>query len=127
MSGKVIHEWISKAEQDRTASKTLIKNKRQTTYDVICFHCQQCIEKYLKSYLIYRNTPFPKSHDLMGILDIIVQKDGTFELIRDLIKPLSKFAIRFRYPGEEAKRPEAKQAIEIMEKARSFILERLDQ
>jgi HEPN domain-containing protein len=50
MSGKVIHEWISKAEQDRTASKTLIKNKRQTTYDVICFHCQQCIEKYLKSY-----------------------------------------------------------------------------
>ena len=61
----------------------------------------------------------------MGLLDLAVQIDGAFELIRDLIKPLDKFAIRFRYPGEEARRPQAKHSIQIMEQAISFIRERI--
>jgi hypothetical protein len=51
--------------------------------------------------------------------------DGSFELIADLIRPLSKYAVGFRYPGEEARRPEARHAAKIVEEARKFIRERL--
>ena len=61
----------------------------------------------------------------MELLDIAVCQDGTFELIRDLIKPLGKFAVRFRYPGEEARLPQAKIAVDAMEQARAFIHSRM--
>ncbi|MBI4848150.1 MAG: HEPN domain-containing protein [Nitrospirae bacterium] len=29
----------------------------------MCFHCQQCIEKYLKAFLIYNESEPPRTHD----------------------------------------------------------------
>ena len=62
----------------------------------------------------------------MRLLDITVAKDGSLELIRDLIKPLNDYAVEVRYPGEEPSRAEAKQAINTMDEARKFIRERLE-
>lgn len=125
MNGKILKEWIKKAEQDRSAANVLIRQRKLAVYDIVCFHCQQCVEKYLKAYLTSINQDFPKTHDLMELVDLAVKGNGAFELIRDLIKPLGKFAIRFRYPGEESRSPQAKQATQIMEKARAFILDLL--
>ena len=47
------------------------------------------------------------------------------QLIRDLIKPLSDYAVEIRYPGDEPNRAEAKHAIRAMDEARKFIRERL--
>ena len=45
------HEWSQKAEGDYTVAATLWQAE-STVYDAICFHAQQCIEKYLKAWLV---------------------------------------------------------------------------
>jgi len=124
-NGKIVEEWIAKAEQDYSASKALIRQRSLSVYDVICFHCQQCIEKYLKAFLTSHNVQFPKSHDLVTLRNLASEIDGSFELIKDLVKPLIEYAVQFRYPGEEANRKEAQRAIKIMEEARNFIREKI--
>ena len=125
MNGKIVKEWIKKAEQDRVSAKALLSRRKLSVNDVICFHCQQSVEKYLKAFLTSVTTEFSKTHDLLDLLDIVLKKDSSFELIRDLIKPLNKFAVRFRYPGEEARRSQAKHAIQVMEKTKKFITDRM--
>jgi HEPN domain-containing protein len=47
---KTIRKWILLADGDfKTANDELITEDPITT--TICFHSQQCIEKYLKAYL----------------------------------------------------------------------------
>ncbi len=43
-------DWIDKAESDFVAISRL-KEKPEGIYDIICFHAQQCVEKYLKAIL----------------------------------------------------------------------------
>ena len=37
--------------------------------DIICFHAQQCVEKYLKSILVLHQIPVPKTHDIEKVLN----------------------------------------------------------
>lgn len=122
---KIVKEWIAKAEQDYVTSKTLLRRRTLSVYDVICFHSQQCIEKYLKAFLTLKSIRFPRTHDLAVLQNLATRTDGTFELIKDLIKPLDGYAVQYRYPGEEAHKSEARHAVKVMEKAREFIRERI--
>ena len=118
-------EWIEKGEHDYIAAKRLIKARTKPTYDIVCFLCQQCIEKLLKAFLISKKVRFPKSHDLVHLLELAISKDISMELIRDLISPLSDYAVLVRYPGDEPNRIEARHAVQSMEAARRFIRERI--
>jgi len=124
MNGKLTKEWIKKAEQDFSIAQILMRGRKKDVYDGLCFHCQQCIEKYLKAYLTFKNEKFPRVHDLGELLILASKLDGSFELIRDIILPLSKYAVLNRYPGEEAHRDEAKAAFEATKEARKFIKEK---
>lgn len=60
----VLDEWMAKAEGDFfTASRELAATERPN-YDAVCYHSQQCAEKYLKALLIARRVTPPKIHDL---------------------------------------------------------------
>jgi HEPN domain-containing protein len=48
MSEAYLQEWIRKAEEDYTAATVLARRRKHPTPSVVCFHCQQCAEKYLK-------------------------------------------------------------------------------
>jgi HEPN domain-containing protein len=125
MNGKIVKEWINKAEQDYMASKALARQRSISVFDVICFHCHQCVEKYLKAFLTLNDVRFPKSHDLIVLQNLASQTDGTFELIKDLVKPLNGYAVQFRYPGDEAHKKEAQHAIKRMEETRKFIRDKI--
>jgi len=58
----VVREWSAKADNDlKTAAHTL-KLGRDCPTDTVCFHSQQCVEKYLKAFLVLVEIPFPKTH-----------------------------------------------------------------
>jgi HEPN domain-containing protein len=62
-------EWIEKAEGDLKVAR----RERQTAdpvYDAVCFHAQQCAEKYLKAWLEEHDTSFPRMHDLVALLNL---------------------------------------------------------
>ena len=64
----VVREWIVKADHDLTAAAQILKLGKAAPTDTVCFHAQQCVEKYLKAILVYRNLPFPRSHDLRVLM-----------------------------------------------------------
>jgi hypothetical protein len=48
----LVKEWIRKAERDLDTAHLTLDNKPAYT-DIICYHCQQAVEKYLKAYLVH--------------------------------------------------------------------------
>lgn len=49
----VVREWIVKAEHDLTAAVQILKLGKAAPTEAVCFHAQQCVEKYLKAVLVY--------------------------------------------------------------------------
>lgn len=104
-------EWVAKAEGDWRIASREIRVRRGANYDAICFHAQQCIEKYLKAFLQEHGHHIPKIHDLNQLLKHCLAYDGTMEMHRDLFKDLTRYAVEFRYPGESATKEDARTAL----------------
>ena len=54
-------EWVEKAEEDFDVADTLLYGRDVPLAAAICFHCQQCAEKYLKAYLQEHLIEFEKT------------------------------------------------------------------
>jgi HEPN domain-containing protein len=115
----VIQEWIIKAENDlKTAIHTLTLGKDAPT-DTICFHAQQCIEKYLKALLILSAIPFPKTHDLRVLMRLVPRKSRP-SLDRKERARLTKYAAVTRYPnvGKDVPLTQARTEVAIARRVR---------
>ena len=69
---------MKKANADLRTSKKLL-NDNDMDYDIVCFHLQQFIEKYLKSFLIYNNIEPKRVHSLEILLNDCVTVDNSFQ------------------------------------------------
>ena len=70
----LLREWIAKAENDLTnAAHTLTLGKDCPT-DTVCFHAQQCVEKYIKALLVFLGATFPKTHDIAELRALLPPK-----------------------------------------------------
>lgn len=66
---EVVRAWFKKAENDlRTAEYTMTMD--DPPYDTVCFHTQQCAEKYLKGFLAFHKIDFPKTHSLEDLVEL---------------------------------------------------------
>ena len=75
-------EWIDKAEADFAAALLLRRSRKRGTRDIVCFHFQQCLEKYLKARLGEVGIPFPRTHDLERLLDLILPVEPLWAALR---------------------------------------------
>jgi HEPN domain-containing protein len=91
----LIKEWIHKAGRDLDTACLTLDNRPEFT-DIICYHCQQAAEKYLKAYLVYLDTPFEKKHDLDYLIDLIADNDRDIEQFYDIVEILSGYAVEIR-------------------------------
>ncbi len=91
--------------------------RKQPNYDGICFHAQQCVEKYLKARLAEANIDFPKIHDLPALLHLALSVEPLWEAFREHLGFLTDFAVNYRYPGESADR---KTALDARRRCRLF-------
>jgi HEPN domain-containing protein len=118
--------WTQKAEHDFLAAEHMMELAKQGLTDIVCFHSQQCAEKYLKALLLYRGIAFPKTHDLRLLLDLI-PTDTSLELQREEVIPLNRYAIEGRCPGdwEPITPAEAQRAFEMAQAVRQAVLRQL--
>lgn len=114
-------EWVEKAEGDYRTAPREAKVKRETNWDAVCFHAQQCIEKYLKSLLIETSTRFPKTHDLLALALLLKSALPQLAALEEDLDLLTRFAVAYRYPGESADKREAECAIRSMKKVRRIL------
>ena len=122
MLNETVKEWISKAEGDFSVACRERRVRKSPNWDAVCFHCQQCVEKYLKALLIHHGVMPPKIHDLVlldGLLTTVC--DGWSWPLEEL-RFLTRAAVAFRYPGETADKDEATDALEITQNIREVIL-----
>ncbi len=121
-----IQEWIVKAEQDYLTAETMARNKKTPVPDIVGFHSQQCVEKYLKAYLAINNSGFHKTHDLIELLETAIENDPLLETLRSELRLLNPFSVQFRYPGESATRDDARLALKTMRRLRAFFREKMN-
>jgi HEPN domain-containing protein len=120
-------EWVAKAEGDFATAQRELNATEQPNYDAVCFHAQQCAEKYLKAFLQEANVSFPRTHDLADLLSLTLSNEPTWASMAADLNILSAFAVEYRYPGDSADLDEAKEALQICEKVRNVIRQALDQ
>lgn len=120
MKKRDVLEWISKAEQDHQTAVTMARKRMKPVPDIVGFHSQQCVEKYLKAFLVSTKADFPKTHDLIELLEIAITKDPLIEIFRADLRILNPFSVQFRYPGESATLEESKIALKTMKKVSKF-------
>ena len=122
----VIREWRIKAENDLTnAAHTLTLGKDCPT-DTVCFHAQQCVEKYIKALLVFRAIVFPKTHNIHVLRALLPPKIRP-KLDRQVQDRLTRYATVLRYPGAGPDVPlaEARQAVAIARRVRKEVRKHL--
>jgi len=110
-------EWIAKAEDDFAVMEREGQVVVHPSYDAVCFHAQQCAEKYLKARLCEADAVFGKTHDLVALLDQALDYEPSWEGFREDLAYLSDFAVGVRYPGESA---DVTDALEARRRCRAF-------
>lgn len=93
-------EWIQRAEADYVAVQQLLLTANPLLHNIICFHAQQCIEKYLKAWLQEANIPIPRTHNLEELLDLIVPTLPDWSDWQPDFEIITKYAVEPRYPGD---------------------------
>lgn len=125
MLDETLEEWIAKAEQDYQYALLGIRQRKNSLYDGICFHSQQCVEKYLKCFLVRNKIQFKRVHDLDELYNLAAPIDESFKLIFHSLMILNPYSVIIRYPGVSSTKEEAHNAIAAMKQVRSFIRARL--
>lgn len=117
-----IQGWLKKAESDLTAAEITLNTKSEDHF-ISAFHAQQAVEKYLKAFLVWRQVPYLKTHEIKKLLSLFPVED--VELVKGLSEAdwLTPFGVEFRYPGEEVADLEtAKKAVEQARKIQNIIM-----
>ena len=118
--------WFTKAEADLQTAELLL-NAANPLLDIVCYHAQQCAEKYLKGYLVARSIPFKFVHELAYLTRLCVEQEPEFSEIIDIASELQDYATGVRYPDDELDEPtlqEAQKAVACAKEIRDFIMQR---
>ena len=92
-------QWLAKAESDwRTV--TLLSGHEDCPRDSVCFHCQQYVEKLLKSVLTLHATEAPKTHDLKRLVELALPMVPALLGLLETADMLTDYAVQSRYPDE---------------------------
>ncbi len=112
--------WVRNAEEDRGIALSI---DRALYANGVCFHCQQCVEKYLKALLADDDVVPERTHDLVALRDRVPARPATLD--DDDLEMLSEFAVQIRYPEREATQDDATEAIDAMGRVRLVLREAL--
>ena len=120
----LITKWINIADRDLLAAEQGLK-VYPVLAEIVCFHCQQAAEKYLKAYLVKHQVEFQKTHNIMSLINKCSTVDSVFKEKLLYANLLTDYAVEIRYPDEwyEPTIEEAKDAHQIACEVKQFVLE----
>ena len=123
MGNDILQQWLDKANDDLRSAEYLSTMRHPTPDEVICFHCQQSAEKYLKAFLFLHNIEPPKIHDLDELLDMCMQKNVSLSILAPQMHVLKIYAVFPRYPNELGiTESDMKTAIQYAKDVQEFVL-----
>jgi len=118
-------EWVTKAEADFATAGRELRARKNLNYDAVCFHAQQCAEKYLKAVLQEHEKRIPKIHNLIELMLLCEEIDSSYEMLRADLVVMERYSVGIRYPGEFAEKEDAQSAYAAAKTVRTFIRQKL--
>ena len=91
----VATDWLEIARKDW---KRIGRNLRARDFEASAFFLQQCLEKYLKAFLLSHQWKLRRVHELDSLLDEAVKHQADLENFRDLCERVSGYYFAERYP-----------------------------
>ncbi len=91
-------DWFIKASRDLLLAKNSLQDISSYP-DLICYHCQQAAEKFLKALVLHHGLPVKKTHDLVELLDILKPVEVCIDITYyDEALKIKFYAVNARYP-----------------------------
>jgi len=94
----LVREWFEIALDDFEVASHLFKTMHKKPLEIICYHCQQAVEKALKGFLTNNDIEPPHLHDLENLRLMCMEHDRSFEGIQKACVKLKEYASTTRYP-----------------------------
>ena len=115
-----LKEWFHIADDDFYSAQILNEQARKP-HEIICYHCAQAVEKYLKGYLVYQNEIPEKTHNLTYLGRVCIDKDNNFTNVKYEFDFLNRYTNDIRYPHKyEVSENDVNFAISAVEKIQNI-------
>ena len=117
-------KWVRAAEADYHAACFLRRSREQTCFDAIFFHCQMCIEQYLKARLSEAAVKYSNARSLYDLLELIRRIEPRWARVE---MPFLRHgpAIEVLYPGSSINRRDVSRGMQTCERMRALARSRL--
>ena len=118
-------EWLEFACMDLSAAEYLL-TMHPLPVEIICYHCEQATEKFLKAALVQFDREPPKTHDLIQLCKLCCEIDVQFDQIADACIELTPYGVQVRYPSNlELDETDAACALKECRLVQNFVCQRL--
>ncbi len=94
-----VKQWQVKAESD-WISIEILQASEQCPPDVVCFHCQQFVEKLLKGLLTFHSVEAPRTHDLRRLIQLAEPFALELSALAERADALTYHGVQARYPDD---------------------------
>lgn len=116
--------WLLIAQEDLDSAKHLFS----VPFMTVLFHVQQCAEKSLKAFFVFKKQNIIKTHDLIRLVDVCLQFDREFEVLRQLAAELTPYETAGRYPDNTFQKPSQEKIASLIEQSEyifNFVVHRI--
>jgi|SRR5581483_6514581 len=95
---ELVQSWLIKALHDLGSAKKLAADPNPF-FDAAIYHCQQSAEKAVKGFLLFHDTRFDKTHNIVALINLALSHEPNFAKWLPQAELLTPYATEFRYPG----------------------------
>ena len=95
----IVNEWLQIAYDDYDSALFLFQKKHPKPLEIICYHCQQSVEKALKAFLCAKGSDTPKTHEVGLLCRRCAELNNDFSDFSDYCEELEIYATGTRYPS----------------------------
>jgi HEPN domain-containing protein len=99
---ELVQEWFKYARNDLVSARHLFEDLYPKQSEIACYLGQQCAEKALKGYLLFKDIEPPRVHNLIELCQICMKYESAFSEILDACSDLTPYGVAVRYPNELA-------------------------
>ena len=123
---EVVRQWIELADKDLALAEHTAKTMWPIPHEIVCFHCQQFVEKYLKAFLVSKGQEPPYIHDLVKLTALCESENAAFNEIRQKCIALTEYGVQPRYPNNmQIDEEDMKKALNFAAEIKTFLLEKV--
>ena len=120
---EILQQWLDLAKNDLIAAEYLSTMHHPTPDEIICFHCQQSAEKYLKGFIFLKDVEPEKTHILEELINVCLENNAEFSTLLTKAVFLTRYGVMPRYPNQlEITNDDMKTAIQYAKDVQEFVL-----